>query len=464
MLAEERGVWRCHGSGLRRSIPHSLALFFSAWTVSWRGELDELLPAVGRIEQYSRQRFGSDVCLCHCFLRRYLVEERRILAAHFDHHAFVTAVVGLNPDEFEGGLFVQGEATADRAFIGLGKGDVLFHQYNLHHGVEVWGGSRYSLVCWLMDCRESCVLGTVPWYHRSAEAGDADAQHLWATCLVSGQHSGRRRDVLAAIPWFEKSVAQRNVEGMNTYAALLWEEPLVQDESRAVALWEEASARGYAKARGNLGGILCSGVRVPQDITKGLQLLRSASELGDYDAMFKFAMHLRQTGKREAYTWMKRCAEVGNPEACMMMAEFHISGEVESRDGEAVTKYTRWAANLGHCRAMTALGRFYAFGEYEVAKDMCRAVALWEKAASHGEADAQMSLATCYLRGEGGLKRDEQKAAQLCDAAASRGHLTALQHQLDFRVAAHLQLQGTGGGGPLQHEDRDHETIWECVD
>lgn len=413
----------------------------------YTGELDSLLQPIvtERLEPYARQRYGPGALVCHCFVRRYLPEERRRLGAHFDHHAYVTAVVGLNPDAFEGGLFVQGEARSDRAFVGLGPGDVLFHQYDLHHGVEVASGRRYSLVFWLMDSRESCVTGAVPWYQRSAEAGDSDAQHLWASCLASGEHSGRSGpDVAAAVPWFERSVAQKNVEAMNVYAALLWGDEAWRDDRRALALWKEASDLGYAKARGNLGSILCTGMdgRVPRDYAEGMRLLRSAADMEDYDAMLKLASHLRRAGDPEALRWLKCCAEMGNPDACLMMADMHITGELgANREPSSIFRYTRWASNLGCAKATTQLGAFHARGDFGLVADVPRAVALWRKAAACGNPDAELNLALCLLRGEGGLRQDAGRALRLCESAAAQGQLTALQMQLEFRQAAAQDAQ-----------------------
>jgi len=453
--------------GLQRSLsrggsmaPDSVDKFPTLWHYfiehgRYLGELDELLRPIveERVEPYARQRYGPDVLVCHSFVRRYLVEERRRLGAHFDHHAYITAVVGLNPEDFEGGLFVQGEARSNRVFVPLEKGDVFFHQYDLHHGVEVTSGSRYSLVFWLMDSRESCVRGTVPWYKSSAEAGDSDAQHLWASCLASGEHSGRARpDLASAIPWFEKAVAQKNVEAMNVYAAVLWEDTFARDDNRALALWREASDLGYAKARGNLGGILCTGMdgRAPKDYTAGIALLRSASEMDDYDAMIKLASHLRRAGHPEALQWLDRCAEMGNPDACIMLSEVHLSGELGiSPDAAAIVRYTRWAANLGHEKAAVNLGSFYARGEHGLQPDVRKAVELWQKGAAKGDADAQINMALCYLNGEGGLPCDPHRALRLCESAASQGQMMALRLQLEFSQAAasatEMKAQATSG-------------------
>ncbi|CAE8641333.1 unnamed protein product [Polarella glacialis] len=68
---------------------------------------DRLLPFV-------RERFAAPgAVVCTALVRRYLPEERRTHPTHLDGHAFCTAVLGLNADEFEGGLYAGAEHVLD---------------------------------------------------------------------------------------------------------------------------------------------------------------------------------------------------------------------------------------------------------------------------------------------------------------------------------------------------------------
>ena len=84
-----------------------------------------------------------------------------------------------------------------RAFVALeAAGDAVCHTYKLRHGVEVAGGTRYSLVSWWKPTEAECFEGTATWcgrvlasrsrarpsrdarggrYNRAAARGDADA-------------------------------------------------------------------------------------------------------------------------------------------------------------------------------------------------------------------------------------------------------------------------------------------------
>ena len=139
-----------------------------------------LEPALeGRAAPFLRRRFGHKrLALCNALVRRYLPSERREHPAHFDAHAAVTLVVGLNDGgEYEGGYYVQPDAAArSRRFVALERaGDAVCHTWRTRHGVECRGGTRYSLVTWWKPRANDCRAGTAPWYEAAARGGDADA-------------------------------------------------------------------------------------------------------------------------------------------------------------------------------------------------------------------------------------------------------------------------------------------------
>ena len=94
-----------------------------------------LAPALEeRLLPYVRKRYGAPrAVVADALVRAYRPEDRRqSLAPHFDLSAFVTAIVPLNPGEYEGRLFIQAGASAnDRAVVDshFGAGDVLIHRY-----------------------------------------------------------------------------------------------------------------------------------------------------------------------------------------------------------------------------------------------------------------------------------------------------------------------------------------------
>ena len=149
------------------------------------------LPALeARMAIFMLERYGCERChVCSVLLRRYQSSERVRVPSHFDRMAYVTAVASLNPAEFDGGLYLQRTARADSRELFSEPGrDLVFHQYDLNHGVELHGGTRLSAVFWVSDTPENCRADASPWYRAPAEAGDVDAQDALAELYQLGQH------------------------------------------------------------------------------------------------------------------------------------------------------------------------------------------------------------------------------------------------------------------------------------
>jgi hypothetical protein len=125
-----------------------------------RAALRELTaePIEDTILPYVRSKYVCPSCrVCTSMLRRYLPGERRRHPAHFDTQAYVTVVVSLSAfgEDFSGGLYVRrggsgaGGTGEGDAYLPLGLGDAVAHQFDVEHGVEVGSGVRYSWIVWL---------------------------------------------------------------------------------------------------------------------------------------------------------------------------------------------------------------------------------------------------------------------------------------------------------------------------
>ena len=197
-----------------------------------------------RLLPYVRRKFGCpNACVADALLRRYRAGERTSLNLHYDVQAFATAIIPISaqldeldgatgPDaagsdpgraadmtaslpsapaltSYTGGLFVQGgPSRASRRFVRFASpGDALIHQFDLMHGVEVRGGTRYAIAVWFSDSPASLAKGVAPWVRAMAERGNADAQFLMASFCAQGRF-GTKRDEEAAADWLERGAAQ----------------------------------------------------------------------------------------------------------------------------------------------------------------------------------------------------------------------------------------------------------------
>jgi len=423
-----------------------------------------------RLTPYVRRRFNvPEAVACTALFRRYVDEERRVHPVHFDHQSFATAVVGLNPGEFEGGLFVQGDITRGPDFIALGRGDVVVHQYDLHHGVRVTAGARYSLIFWFMDTRAACLQNTRFWYRSAAEAGVPDAMCNWAACLEQGDGSGQAPSFEAALPWYERAIALGHVQSMNNLAKILWEgEAVPTDVGKAVALWQRSAEGGYTTAQRNLGSVYLTGGggRVPVNVYDGLRLLKLAAEKGDIEASFKLGYHGRASKDAGLVRYLRRAADLGHPHACSFIADMYRLGEFGfPRDLASTAQYLRWAAHLDVPEAMNNLGRMYCTGE-GVDADGAKAAALFRRAADLDDPSGKMNLALCYQRGVG-VGIDLVEALIWCRRAAAQKHGMAEMLLPQLEASANVGVSSSsaqpdndeGGGDNNDHPPRSHQEL-----
>ena len=111
-----------------------------------------------RLLPYLRAQYACPgIMVADALVRRYRPEERPALSTHYDVSACATVIVPLvEASEYGGGLYVQGGAgVGSRRLVGLERGDVLLHQWDVMHGVHVTSGERYSLVLWCSESSDS---------------------------------------------------------------------------------------------------------------------------------------------------------------------------------------------------------------------------------------------------------------------------------------------------------------------
>ncbi|CAE7023575.1 unnamed protein product [Symbiodinium natans] len=379
-----------------------------------------------RLLPYVRQRYGLEtIALSEILVRRYLPKERRTHAAHYDGHAFATAVLGLTePSEYQGGLYLQpGPHVSTRRIVRLDPGDLFVHSFNLQHGVEVAQGSRYSLIFWLKDSPMAVAEGTTPWYAAGAfgafGAQDADALYNLGVQHQLGLH-GKDVDPAKALEAYLCSAELGHHFSQNNLALLYQEYPELASEGCGTAMtWmRRAAESGFAVAQKNLGTML-------MDLEEGNSVVAA-----------------------ESHQWLRRAAAQREPEAAFFLGEIYRQGLGVPPDRSEAESWYRASAELGCPRAFTELGMLdYESGcfadaerQFEAAVHggdveawgylatvrMClgkcsSAVAIWKHLAAHGDAEAQFHLGTCFLRGSG-VGMDKQKALQHLETSCAAGN------------------------------------------
>lgn len=184
----------------------------------------QILPLVRSIYH------APNMVVADSIIRWYIADEQddgsnENLPPHYDLTAYASMIIPLNPEECQGGLYVQSGASSDSRLTVdfnhyqdvavsqshsnqkhngiLQRGDAILHQYDVMHGVELRGGTRYSLVLWMVLDEESMMNRTAPWVEKDALKHESvHAAFLYGMYAQNGLH-GVPEDLILAKQYWE---------------------------------------------------------------------------------------------------------------------------------------------------------------------------------------------------------------------------------------------------------------------
>jgi len=243
-------------------------------------------PLRAPLVAFVRRVMGCPRCeLCDVLLRRYRPHERRSVPVHRDVNAYATAILTLNAEAFAGGYFIADRAdsntkanaaatAAARAFhLPLDSGDVLVHDHDVLHGVNVTAGERFSVVGWFKDRPGHCASDSNPWVRELAEGGDAEAAN------TLGDYAMQTGDKAEAAKWFGVAAARGHPAAMVFMGqGVFRERGGAQREAAGFLL--QAAELGRRDGMAMLAWALDNGAGVDRDGARALQWRREAARLG----------------------------------------------------------------------------------------------------------------------------------------------------------------------------------------
>ena len=177
---------------------------------------------------------------------------------------------------------------------------------------------------------------------RTAEAGDAKAQHFLAMMYENG--NGIERDFAKAAYWYGRTAAQGDREAQLTYAMICALGKGVEADLAAACHWAtRALHQGNAKARQTLD-ILRAQARA--EAAKATEAFKAAQQSGDLD---------------EAARQLEIAAECGSANAQFALSQLLYEGQGDiAADKDAALLWLRDAAALGHEAAQKRLAELEA--------------------------------------------------------------------------------------------------------
>ena len=198
---------------------------------------------------------------------------------------------------------------------------------------------------------------------------------------------------------------------------------VILDSVKAVELFEQSANMGFAKAQVERGCVEKS------DSAALKWLLKAAAQDCHYAMRPLFGIYYNgrndvPKNNEEAYEWLKKGAELGNP-WCQWLWGYtlHYGDDGIHVNVNQAIYWLEKAANQNHDDAMEELGELYQDGEL-VKRDIEKTIYWYQKASEMKNKIAIERLATMYQYGDG-VEVNKEKAFNLMKEAASLGSSTA---------------------------------------
>jgi uncharacterized protein len=131
-----------------------------------------------------------------------------------------------------------------------------------------------------------------------------------------------------------------------------------------------------------------------------MRLLRRQAERGNAEAMTCLAVdHMDLQNFDEAARWFRKAADLGFPEAQLMLGSAYDYGKGVGKDSVEAVRWYRLAAEQGDTTAQSIVGGMYLTGD-GVEKDIPTGLEWYRKAAETGDIGAKIMLAGIYANSE----------------------------------------------------------------
>lgn len=262
------------------------------------------------------------------------------------------------------------------------------------------------------------------WLAAAAAKGN-EAGQLGLGMLLS--EPGALHDATAAAGWFGKAAEQGSVAAKTCLGLLCMRgQGVGLDEARAATLMTEAANAGHPAAMFYLGEMYRSGRGVPRDLSLAETWLRRAGARGHLQAITACARLLESpeglNDPDSAGILYRQAAELGDPEAQLLLGEAYLAGRGVPRDPAEGARWLGKAADRGVTRASERLTS--ALADSELAGELRDVTDHLLRASSEGDASALYQLGKLHLEGAG-MRRDPAAAIEHFRKAAEQGQPAA---------------------------------------
>lgn len=231
--------------------------------------------------------------------------------------------------------------------------------------------------------------------HESADLDCPEGQYEYGNCLLNG--IGIEKDYKSARSYIEKSSSKNNLDAYYALARIYKEGLGVKkDFSTAVTLLESAATSGLIRAGYQAGMYYLD----KEKFKSALKAFKSASQSGDPDASFQYAMLLKD-GKgvsdkkpdveRAAAIFKELADSLGNTQAMRELGLIHLNKLMKYTNSKLAVHYLKNGADRGDAVSQFNYAKMLENGEI-VQKDIIKAKHYYKLAADQGNDEAKTRL------------------------------------------------------------------------
>ena len=242
------------------------------------------------------------------------------------------------------------------------------------------------------------------WYRKAAEAGEANAAQMVG---VIHEYYQQPPNLGEALRWYQRAADTGNAAAMYSLSTIYGDGRGVPQDKAAEQAWlDKAMAAGSGAAYQEMARRAFR--QTPPDKATAEQWLERGVLAGDGECAYQLS---RAKDDETAVKWLRRGAELRNPNACFALYLRTSQSQGRARDTAEADRLLRCAAELGHAEAMYRVGRSLPPAE---------AVPWYERAIRLRHAEAINAHGELLLNGDG-VPRNPMLAEEHFKTAADLG-------------------------------------------
>ena len=276
----------------------------------------------------------------------------------------------------------------------------------------------------------------------AVERGSVPALSVGAVLLATGNGVGK--DEKLAVEWLGKAAdaGHRYAQAALGELYMLGWGPLEKDQEKAALWMGRAAQQGLREAMTSYGSMLAGGKGVKENRREAFVWIRKAADAGEPRARLMMAMNaLARDEREEAARWFSLAAENGDDAVLSMLGVLYGWGDAAvAGESEKVTEVRRYAQR-GEPEAQLMLGLLFEEG-WGVARNTVQAERWFLSAAAQGYGDVWIPLGLFYA----GSGRPEPAREAFAEAARLGAFSFALDEGMLELVFADQPVATDGDG------------------